>query len=89
VDDLVESMARHGFEPSIARDGDVISITLQACPYASVALADPDTICQLHLGLAYGIADEAGSLMVDELVPRDPRHAHCELRAHLVPPPNA
>ena len=87
VHELVDSMARHGFEPSLTRDGDAVSITLQACPYASAALTDPDTICQLHLGLAYGIADEAGTLMVDDLVPRDPRHAHCQLRAHVVPPP--
>lgn len=86
VDELVDSMARHGFEPSLTRDDGTVAITLQACPYASAALADPDTICQLHLGLAYGIAEEAGNLVIDELVPRDPRRAHCQLRARLVPP---
>lgn len=86
VAELVDSMARHGFEPALALDGDAVAITLQACPYASAALADPDTVCQLHLGLAYGIADESGTLVIDELVPRDPRHAHCQLRAHLTSP---
>jgi predicted ArsR family transcriptional regulator len=85
VGELVERMARHGFEPSLARDRDEIAITLQACPFASAAMADPDTICQLHLGLAYGVADEVGGLVIDELIPRDPRHARCQLRAHVVP----
>jgi predicted ArsR family transcriptional regulator len=85
VDELVDRMARHGFEPSLAQRGDHIDITLQACPFASAALADPDTICQLHLGLAYGIADHVGGLVVDELVPRDPRRAGCRLRCHVTP----
>ena len=89
VDELVERMARHGFEPSLDRDRDEIAITLQACPFASAALADPDTVCQLHLGLAYGVADEVGGLVIDELIPRDPREARCQLRAHVVPAPPA
>jgi predicted ArsR family transcriptional regulator len=89
VDELVERMARHGFEPAVSRHGDDIDITLQACPFASAALADPDTVCQLHLGLAYGIADDVGGLVIDELVPRDPRRAGCRLRCHVAPPGEA
>lgn len=80
---LVERMARHGFDPSVSRDGDVAEIVLRECPFESAALADPDTICQLHLGLAYGVADDVGGLVVDELIPHDPRRAHCRLRCHL------
>jgi predicted ArsR family transcriptional regulator len=82
VGELVERMARHGFEPSVSRDGSNVDITLQACPFESAALADPDTICQVHLGLAYGVAEKAGGLVIDELVPRDPRQAQCRLRCH-------
>jgi predicted ArsR family transcriptional regulator len=84
VDELVARMARHGFEPSLRRTGDRVEVTLAACPYESTALADPDTVCQLHLGLAYGIADSVGGVVVDELVPRDPRRAGCRLRCHVV-----
>lgn len=84
VAELVERMARHGFEPSVSRDGDMVEITLQTCPFESAALADPDTICQLHLGLACGVAEEVGGIVIDELAPRDPRRAQCRLRCHVV-----
>lgn len=83
VGELVERMARHGFEPSVGRDGDTVDITLHRCPFETAALADPDTVCQLHLGLARGVADDVGGLVVDELLPRDPRRAQCRLRCHV------
>jgi predicted ArsR family transcriptional regulator len=86
VDELVESMERHGFDPSVRLDGDHVTVTLRRCPFERVALADPDTVCQLHLGLANGVAELAGHMVIDELVPRDPRHAHCELHAHVTAP---
>lgn len=84
VGELVARMARHGFDPSVSRDGDRVDITLRRCPFETAALADPDTICQLHLGLAYGVADDLGGFVVDQLLPRDPRQAHCRLRCHVV-----
>ena len=87
IDELADRMARHGFEPSIERHGDQATLTLENCPFERAALADPDTICQLHLGLAYGIADGAGGIVIDELVPRDPRRAHCLLRCHTAEAP--
>jgi hypothetical protein len=43
-------------------------------------------VCSMHLGMARGIADLAGKrLVVDELVPHDPRRANCPLRLHLEP----
>lgn len=79
---LVDQMARYGFNPTVnERDGD-INIVLQTCPYASTALADPDTVCGLHLGIAYGVAEMLGGVEVDELRPKDPRRAMCLLRCH-------
>jgi predicted ArsR family transcriptional regulator len=80
---LVEEMARHGFDPKVEAEGGQVSITLQSCPFATAALADPGTVCQLHLGLARGVADNVDGLVVDELLPRDPREANCRLRCHL------
>jgi len=86
---LSEQMARHGFDPVVTHVGDNVEVTLRECPFATTALADPDTVCGLHLGIAHGVAESVGGIVVDELVPRDPRHAHCQLRCHLeaVDPP--
>jgi predicted ArsR family transcriptional regulator len=83
VDALVEAMARHGFEPSVRTRGPQVSITLGNCPFESTALADPETVCSLHLGMAEGMAENLDGLVVDELVPTDPRRPRCQLRCHL------
>ena len=49
------------------------------------ALADPGIVCELHLGLAQGVADTLDGIVVDDLIPRDPRKANCRLRCHLTP----
>lgn len=87
VADLAEQMDRHGFDPVVRQRGHEVEITLGTCPYESTALADPDTVCQLHLGIAYGITEDSAELVIDDLVPKDPRRALCRLRAHLEPPP--
>ncbi len=85
VTSLVDTMERHGFEPTATRRGDKIDIALGACPFETTALADPDTVCDLHLGLALGAADALDGLVIDELVPRDPRRGACRLRCHVEP----
>lgn len=76
---ITQAMARLGFEPDVRRRGQRVDIVLETCPFASTALADPDTVCSLHLGLAQGLADGTG-MVVDELVAKDPRRANCRLR---------
>lgn len=80
---LVDAMERHGFEPTAKQRGSQVDIVLRACPFETTALADPDTVCGLHLGLAYGAADSLGGLVIDELVARDPRRGTCRLRCHV------
>jgi predicted ArsR family transcriptional regulator len=82
---LVDAMERHGFEPTATRRGEQIDIVLGACPFETTALADPDTVCGLHLGLAFGAADSLDGLVIDELVPHDPRRGTCLLRCHVEP----
>jgi predicted ArsR family transcriptional regulator len=82
---LVDAMERHGFEPTAERRGGRVEIVLGACPFVTTALADPDTVCGLHLGLAHGAAEELGGIVIDELVPRDPRRGACRLRCHVEP----
>jgi predicted ArsR family transcriptional regulator len=87
VEFLMEQMARQGFEPTARRHGDHLDITLESCPFVSAVLTDPDTICELHLGLAQGIAEAVGGIEIDELIPKDPRRAHCRLRCRVGEPP--
>lgn len=83
VEVLVGAMSRHGFDPVVSRTADSVDITLRACPFVTTALADPDTVCQLHFGIASGIAESGGGIEIDELVPKDPRRANCRLRCHV------
>lgn len=80
---LVDAMERQGFEPTAKRRGNHIDIVLGACPFETTALADPDTVCGLHLGLAMGVAESLDGVVIDELVPRDPRRGSCRLRCHV------
>ncbi len=82
---LVDEMARQGFDPAVRRSDGSVDLILQACPFTSAALTDPGTVCDLHLGLAQGVAEAVGGVVIDELVPRDPRRANCVLRCHEAP----
>jgi predicted ArsR family transcriptional regulator len=88
VAQLGEDMDRHGFEPETLRRGDRTEIVLQRCPFESAALTDPDTVCQLHLGIAEGFAElSGGRIVVEQLMRRDPRRAGCRMRVKEATPP--
>ncbi|MEP6623887.1 MAG: helix-turn-helix domain-containing protein [Acidimicrobiia bacterium] len=84
---VVDAMARQGFDPEIRNArGNRLDVVLHNCPFESAVLTDPDTICDLHMGIAEGFADlSGGRLVVDELLAHDPRRANCRLRMHLEP----
>jgi predicted ArsR family transcriptional regulator len=76
--DLMEQeLSRRGFRPARAGLGRRLEFTLGRCPFAEVATTDPGTVCQLHLGLAEGLAEGLGQLQVAALTPRDPVEAGC------------
>jgi hypothetical protein len=79
--DRIEMIAvRHGFEPRRAERRSSVDLVLCRCPYEATATAAPDIVCQLHLGLAEGMAQASGdSVSVTGLVARDPRRAGCRL----------
>jgi predicted ArsR family transcriptional regulator len=84
VEQVMDAMARQGFDPAIRRRGGRLEIVLRTCPFETAALADPDTVCGIHLGIANGLAElTEGRVIVDELIPHDPRRANCRLRLHL------
>ncbi len=80
---LVDQMARYGFDPTPSCRGDTIDVVSRTCPFETAALVDPDTVCDLHLGIAHGIAAFLPGLVIDDLVRRDPREANCVLRCHV------
>ncbi|MFV0316441.1 MAG: helix-turn-helix transcriptional regulator [Microthrixaceae bacterium] len=84
LDDFVRAMAEEGFEPVVSDSDASIDVRLDACPFSSAAQTDPDTVCELHLGLARGVAEAVGGIEVVELVTNDPREAHCHLRCCAV-----
>ena len=84
---VVDAMNRQGFDPVIRNArGQRVDVVLRTCPFESAVLADPDTICDLHLGIVEGLTALTGErLVVDELITHDPRRAQCRLRMHLEP----
>lgn len=76
-------MARQGFEPIVTVDGTTAVIALQSCPFAAVVLDDPNTVCDIHRGLAEGLARSVGGLTIDGLDVEDPTVATCAIRCHL------
>jgi predicted ArsR family transcriptional regulator len=79
VADISLAMARQGFDPEVRRTDGGADVVLHNCPFATVAAADRETICALHLGIAQGLADDTAAA-VTELVAFDPDHADCLLR---------
>ncbi|MGB0112473.1 MAG: hypothetical protein WBP59_04585, partial [Ilumatobacteraceae bacterium] len=79
VEELAAQMAAQGFDPKIRNRETGVEIVLQRCPFETAALADADTVCALHLGMAEGMTDESPH-SITELVRRDPRRANCLLR---------
>jgi predicted ArsR family transcriptional regulator len=83
VADVSAAMARQGFEPEVRPQRGGAEIVLHNCPFATTAVADRDTVCALHLGIAEGLTDATAT--VTELVAHDPRKAGCRLRIRLAP----
>ena len=55
---IAEAMDREGFDPTVRARGSRVEIVLRTCPFASTAVAEPDTVCSLHLGIARRRGDE-------------------------------
>lgn len=84
VADVSASMARQGFDPEVRPIRDGAEIVLHNCPFATSALADRETVCAVHLGIAEGLT---GGKAVTDLVAYDPRKAGCRLRIRVAEAP--
>jgi predicted ArsR family transcriptional regulator len=79
VADIATAMARQGFDPEVCAARGGSEIVLHNCPFAGAALADRQTVCALHLGIADGLAQDT-PVTVTELVAYNPNKAGCRLR---------
>ena len=79
VDAMEQELIRSGFRPTRSERGRQVDFVLGRCPFAEVVAGNPDTVCQLHLGLAEGLAEGLGGLTVDRLTAKDPHRAGCRL----------
>lgn len=78
--DAIESeMTRRGFRPVRSTRGTKTNFVLERCPFEEVAAANPEAVCQLHLGLAEGFLEQAEGLDVIRLVAKNPHRARCRL----------
>lgn len=84
VDAIVDAVGREGFDPAITRRGPVTDIRLDTCPYASAAAFDTGIVCELHQGLAEGLAEATGGVEVVDLAVRPPAKGGCRLRLRTV-----
>lgn len=83
LDVLVAEMGREGFDPKVRRQGARVEVVLRSCPFADAALDSPDVVCELHRGLAEGLA--GAGLVVDDLVVAEPRRGACRLLCRELP----
>jgi predicted ArsR family transcriptional regulator len=79
ADAMEEELIRNGFRPARRDRGQQINFVLGRCPFAEVAATNPEAVCQLHLGLAEGLAEALGSLVVDRLTVKNAHKAGCRL----------
>jgi predicted ArsR family transcriptional regulator len=83
VEAIVEEVTNQGFDPVVRRRGSQVELILQSCPYVRAAELDGEVVCDLHRGLAEGLAAANGSVVVDGLDVRNPREAGCRLHMHV------
>jgi len=76
---IEEHLTRRGFRPTMITRGSEIGFILGRCPFEDVAVTNRDIVCQLHLGLAEGMADTVDGLEVIGLEAKNPRRAGCRL----------
>lgn len=65
---LTAEMARQGFRPTVRERADGAELVLRRCPYVSVASADPQTVCDLHVGWVEGFTEQSDLRVAGEIV---------------------
>lgn len=75
----VEGAARRmGFAPN-REPGPAGDIILNRCPFRDGARAAPHVVCELHRGMAEGVADATGTVRIEDLVVSRSKDGGCRL----------
>lgn len=82
LETLEREMERRGFRPARTVKGSRVDFVLGRCPFEDVAAKNATTVCQLHLGLAEGLAEGLGGMEVLRLVAKNPHRAGCRVVLH-------
>lgn len=78
---MVAGMEKLGFEPHVVQREEATDVLLEACPFSSAALVDPENVCQIHLGMAQGMLEhDECTHVAEERRADDPRRGGCILR---------
>src|SRR4051794_24411954 len=60
---LVDELSRVGFDPAVVDDDGVV-VAFSRCPFAELAEANPELVCNLHRGLVEGFVEAVGGSQV-------------------------
>ena len=81
VDRLEINATRHGFDPRRVERRSSVELVLERCPFEATAVGAPEIVCELHRGMAEGIAGASGGgVEVIDLVAQNPRRAGCRIK---------
>lgn len=69
IETLRLALVEAGFRPDVSPREGGFSIALRHCPFREVALAHPDVVCAVHLGLMQGVLAESGAPLEASLEP--------------------
>lgn len=80
--EALDAIARRlGFEPTVQPTSAGVDVVLDRCPFLGPADSAPEIVCDLHRGIAEGIAEQAaGEAVVDDLVIHPPQIAGCRIK---------
>ncbi len=80
--EILDGVARRlGFEPRLEPTRAGTDVVLERCPFVGPAATAPDIVCDMHRGIAEGIAELAcGDAVVDDLIVQPPRRAGCRIK---------
>jgi len=83
VEAVTAMLTELGFDPAVLGDGRLTTIAFTHCPYAELAAAHPEVVCNLHRGLIEGFVESIGGAGVDgfrTLADRDPCQVELSFR---------
>jgi predicted ArsR family transcriptional regulator len=79
IDGIMQAMEKEGFHTKIVKRGKQVELVIDSCPFSDIVDAAPRVMCDLHLGMAEGIAATTGNIRVVDLKNRRTHNDSCRL----------